>query len=120
MSPSFQGCVENKFTVYATESYAPGLQEALLWNPNCTYDFKPPPLTTPLKAAVNKVAGHPIPPGADVVAQVGAVERVASAAYVAGYGSLKAPVSLSNDNGKSVNATDQKKALEGMMVAQLG
>ena len=116
------GCVEDEFTVYAAESYAPGLQQALLYNPNCTYDFKPPlsGLKTPLDAVANKIKGNPIPAGAAVVTKARAVERVASASYVAGYGALKAPDSLSQENGKPINVTQQKEAVEGMLKATLG
>ena len=116
------GCVEDKFTVYAAESYAPGIQEALLLNPNCTYDMRPPFsfLKTLVDAVVNKVRGNPIPAAAAAVAQARAVERGASAAYVAGYGAIKAPDSLSQSNGKPVNWTEQKVAVEGMLTASLG
>lgn len=116
------GCAEDKFTVYAAESYAPGLQEALLLNPNCTYDMKPPlsVIKTPVDAVLARVKGYPIPAAAAAVAQARAVERGASAAYVAGYGAVKAPPSLSQDNGKPVNWTEQKDAVGGMLKATLG
>jgi hypothetical protein len=35
------GCVEGPDTIYAPDSYAPALQEAIELNPNCTYPLKP-------------------------------------------------------------------------------
>ena len=116
------GCKEDKYTVYAAESYAPGIQEALLLNPNCTYDMKPPlaGLKTPLDAAANKLRGNPIPASAAVVTQARIVERAYSAAAVAGYGAFKAPESLSESNGAPINKTEQVQAVKGMLMATVG
>lgn len=130
------GCFEDEHTVYAPDSYAPPIQEAILLNPTCTY---PKPggvnataaalegnktaavteLRQTLAAALAESVAQPLPLGVAVTKGY-AIDRAVTAALAEGYSAFREPRTLSNNNGQPYNATLQKEINKGMLLTMVG
>ena len=115
----WQGCGEGPETIYAPDSYAPILQQALLENPNCTYPLKPKAVKAVAKVAKDYVAeGKDLPEDVKAALAEHMVRRVTTLKHVA-LESLQ-EAGKQNTNGKMPNLKEQVQATQSMLIAALG
>jgi hypothetical protein len=117
------GCEEGPDTIYAPDSYAPALQEAIELNPNCTYPLKPKTLDALGAVAEGYMVGHghgakALPEDVKAAVAQHMVERVKTLGQAAKQAVLAGGREASND--LPVDLHQQIETTRGVVTSILG